>query len=156
MWDSYPIFQTKPKKEEKVGLAEAITSSILSTGRIDLKRKLFCSIQLIGGVALSEGLIPLWKIVPIVDSGVIVQVLHAIPSNEAIDTVEVLQSRTHPTFVSWKGGAILGILDFGRDAWIHRMDWIHNGIHLGLIATPNKLQLQQVVSPSMRSTGKGF
>lgn len=33
MWDSYLIFQTKPKKEEKVGLAKAITSSILSTGR---------------------------------------------------------------------------------------------------------------------------
>lgn len=32
MWESYPIFATKPKKEEKVGVAEAITSSILSTG----------------------------------------------------------------------------------------------------------------------------
>lgn len=34
MWDSYPVFATKPKKEEKVGLAEAITSSILSTGML--------------------------------------------------------------------------------------------------------------------------
>lgn len=33
MWDNYPVFANKPKKEEKVGLAEAITSSILSTGR---------------------------------------------------------------------------------------------------------------------------
>lgn len=32
MWDSYPVYATKPKKEENVGLAEAITSSILSTG----------------------------------------------------------------------------------------------------------------------------
>ena len=32
MWDNYPVFSNKPKKEEKVGLAEAITSSILSTG----------------------------------------------------------------------------------------------------------------------------
>lgn len=82
MWDNYPVFAAKPKKEEKVGLAEAITSSILSTGmfllvlpslffylipsyvfgqisdtliplgglltgRIDLQRKLFCSIQLV-------------------------------------------------------------------------------------------------------------
>ncbi|KAK6254785.1 hypothetical protein SCA6_016090 [Theobroma cacao] len=121
MWDNYPIFSMKPKKEEKVGLAEAITSSILSTGRIDLQRKLFCSIQLIGGVALTGGLIP----------AVEERVLHAIPSNEAIDTVEVLQSRTNPTFVSWKGGAILGVLDFGRDAWIHREDWTRNGIHIG-------------------------
>ncbi|XP_048333184.2 actin-related protein 9 isoform X1 [Ziziphus jujuba] len=121
MWDSYPVFATKPKKEEKVGLAEAITGSILSTGRIDLQRKLFCSIQLIGGVALTNGLV----------SAVEERVLHAIPSNEAIDTVEVLQSRTNPTLVPWKGGAILGILDFGRDAWIHREDWIRNGIHIG-------------------------
>lgn len=33
MWDSYPVLPSKPKKEEKVGLAEAISSSILSTGR---------------------------------------------------------------------------------------------------------------------------
>uniref|UniRef100_A0A2P2L2J6 Actin-related protein 9 n=2 Tax=Rhizophora mucronata TaxID=61149 RepID=A0A2P2L2J6_RHIMU len=121
MWDSYPVFPSKAKKEEKVGLAEAIAGSILSTGRIDLQRKLFCSIQLIGGVALTAGII----------SATEERVLHAIPSNEAIDTVEVLQSRTNPIFVSWKGGAILGILDFGRDAWIHREDWIRNGIHIG-------------------------
>ncbi|KAK7816964.1 actin-related protein 9 [Quercus suber] len=121
MWDTYPVFTARPKKEEKVGVAEAITSSILSTGRIDLQRKLFCSIQLIGGVGLTSGLVP----------AVEERVLHAIPSNEAIDTVEVLQSRTNPIFVSWKGGVILGILDFGRDAWIHREDWIRNGIHIG-------------------------
>ncbi|CAN1279607.1 Actin-related protein 9 [Linum perenne] len=33
MWDNYPIFASKPKKEEKVGLAEAITGSILSSGK---------------------------------------------------------------------------------------------------------------------------
>ncbi|GFY84967.1 hypothetical protein Acr_03g0017410 [Actinidia rufa] len=43
----------------------------------------------------------------------------------------VLQPRTNPTFVPWKGGAILGVLDYGRDAWIHREDWIRNGIHIG-------------------------
>ncbi|XP_028052841.1 uncharacterized protein LOC114257279 isoform X1 [Camellia sinensis] len=47
MWDSYSFFQSKPKKEDCIGLAEAITKSILSTGRIDLQRKLFCSIQLV-------------------------------------------------------------------------------------------------------------
>ncbi|KAG6597379.1 Actin-related protein 9, partial [Cucurbita argyrosperma subsp. sororia] len=118
MWDSYPVYATKPKKEENVGLAEAITSSILSTGRIDLQRKLFLSIQLVGGVALTRGLVPAME----------ERVLHAIPSNEAIDTVEVLQSRTNPSFASWKGGAIIGVLDFGRDAWIHREDWINSGI----------------------------
>ncbi|KAK6138891.1 hypothetical protein DH2020_027365 [Rehmannia glutinosa] len=121
MWENYPVFQSKPKKQDNIGLADAITKSILSTGRIDLQRKLFCSMQLIGGVALTEGLI----------SAVEERVLHAIPSHEAIDTVEVLQSRTNPAFVTWKGGAILAILDFTRDAWIHREDWIRNGIHVG-------------------------
>ncbi|XP_062108131.1 actin-related protein 9 [Humulus lupulus] len=121
MWDNYPVFANKPKKEEKVGLAEAITSSILSTGRIELQKKLFSSIQLIGGVALTGGLIPTVE----------ERVLHTIPPNEAIEVVEVLPSRTSPMFVSWKGGAILGILDFGREAWLHREDWIKNGIHIG-------------------------
>ncbi|XP_058084222.1 actin-related protein 9 isoform X2 [Magnolia sinica] len=121
MWENYPVFPIRPKKEENLGLADAITSSILSAGRIDLQRKLFCSIQLIGGVALTGGLV----------GAVEERVLHAIPANEAIDTVEVLQSRTDPNFVTWKGGAILGVLDFTRDGWIHREDWIHNGIHVG-------------------------
>ncbi|XP_050374907.1 actin-related protein 9 isoform X2 [Argentina anserina] len=121
MWENYPSFSAKPKKEEKLGLAEAITRSILSTGRIDLQRKLFSSIQLIGGVALTRGLVPVME----------ERVLLAIPSTEAIDRVEVLQSRGNPTFVPWKGGAILGILDYARDGWIRRDEWIQNGIHVG-------------------------
>jgi len=34
------------------------------------------------------------------------RVLHAIPPTEAIDTVQVLPSRTEPQFVTWKGGAV--------------------------------------------------
>ncbi|XP_020261397.1 actin-related protein 9 isoform X2 [Asparagus officinalis] len=94
IWDNYPVFP-RLKRDDNLGLADAITSSILSTGRIDLQRKLFCSIQLIGGVGLTSGLV----------GAVEERVLHAIPSNEAIDTVEVLQSRSDPSFVSWKGGA---------------------------------------------------
>ncbi|KAL6194815.1 hypothetical protein ACLB2K_035890 [Fragaria x ananassa] len=121
MWDNYPVFAAKPKKEEKLGLAEAITRSILSTGRLDLQRKLFSSIQLIGGVALTRGLVPAME----------ERVLLAIPSTEAIDRVEVLQSRGNPAFVPWKGGAILGILDFARDGWIRRDEWIQNGVRVG-------------------------
>ncbi|XP_010542931.1 PREDICTED: actin-related protein 9 [Tarenaya hassleriana] len=121
VWDTFTVSPPNPKKEEKIGLAKAITSSILSAGRIDLQRKLFSSIQLVGGVGLTAGLVPAME----------ERVLHAIPPTEAIDTVEVLQSRMDPIFVSWKGGAILGILDFGREAWIHREDWIRNGIHVG-------------------------
>lgn len=120
-WENYPVFPTRLKKDDNLSLADAVVSSILSTGRIDLQRKLFCSIQLTGGVALTGGLV----------AAVEERVLHAIPSNEAIDTVEVMQSRSDPSFVSWKGGAILGILDIGRDGWIHREDWMRNGIHIG-------------------------
>ncbi|KAJ0970301.1 hypothetical protein J5N97_023178 [Dioscorea zingiberensis] len=121
MWDNYPLYQTRLKKEVNIGLAEAITSSILSTGRLDLQRKLFVSIQLIGGVALTSGLV----------ATVEERVLHSIPSNEAIDTVEVLQSRSEPSFVSWKGGAILGILDISRDV-LDRclLFWQHTWISL--------------------------
>ncbi|KAL9262999.1 DNA repair protein RAD5B-like protein [Drosera capensis] len=104
MWESFPLFTARPKKEENLGLAEAITKSIRLTGRLDLQRKLFCSIQLVGGVALTPGLM----------AAVEDRVSHAMPSMEAIDMVEVLQPRTNPVFATWKGGAILGVLDFGR------------------------------------------
>lgn len=86
MWESYPIFQTKPKKEDIIGLAEAITKSILLTGdncnlfynlvefeytlsepcfiqltgRIDLQRKLFCSMQLVSYLDIQPIVIVMW------------------------------------------------------------------------------------------------
>ena len=44
MWESYPVLTTKPKKEEKIGLAEAVTSSILSTGRF---LYVFCCVSVV-------------------------------------------------------------------------------------------------------------
>jgi len=41
------MFPTRLKKFDNIGLVEAIVSSVLSTGRVDLQRKLFCSIQLV-------------------------------------------------------------------------------------------------------------
>ncbi|KAF0892364.1 hypothetical protein E2562_015441 [Oryza meyeriana var. granulata] len=121
MWDSYPMFPTRLKKFDNIGLVEAIVSSILSTGRIDLQRKLFCSIQLVGGTASTAGLAPVLE----------QRVLNTIPSNQPIEKAEVLQLRSYPLFVPWKGGVILGVLDIGRDAWIHREDWAKNGVHIG-------------------------
>ncbi|XP_039821774.1 actin-related protein 9 isoform X3 [Panicum virgatum] len=121
MWDNYPMFPTRLKKFDNIGLVEAIVSSILSTGRVDLQRKLFCSIQLVGGAASTAGLAPVLE----------QRILNKIPANQSVERVEVLQSRTYPLFVPWKGGVILGVLDTGRDAWIHREDWIKNGVHIG-------------------------
>lgn len=41
MWD-YHIFPRRLKKDEKLGLAEAITNSILSTGNISPSIFLYC------------------------------------------------------------------------------------------------------------------
>ncbi|KAG0486153.1 hypothetical protein HPP92_008248 [Vanilla planifolia] len=82
------------------------------TWNVDLTRRSEMSDGLLVEWLLTDGLVPMVED----------RVLHAIPSNEAIDTVEVLQSRSDPLFVSWKGGTILAILDFSRDAWIHRED----------------------------------
>ncbi|KAF0892363.1 hypothetical protein E2562_015441 [Oryza meyeriana var. granulata] len=79
MWDSYPMFPTRLKKFDNIGLVEAIVSSILSTGRIDLQRKLFCSIQLVGGTASTAGLAPVLE----------QRVLNTIPSNQPIEKAEV-------------------------------------------------------------------
>uniref|UniRef100_A0ACD5V0C5 Uncharacterized protein n=1 Tax=Avena sativa TaxID=4498 RepID=A0ACD5V0C5_AVESA len=120
-WDSYQMLPTRLKKFDNIGLIEAIVSSVLSTGRVDLQRKLFCSIQLVGGVALTAGL------APVVEQ----RVLSTIPSNQPVERVVVLQSGRNPLFIPWKGGVILGVLDTTRDAWIHREDWIKNGVHVG-------------------------
>jgi actin-related protein 8 len=34
MWDNYPMFPTRLKKFDNIGLVEAIVSSVLSTGNI--------------------------------------------------------------------------------------------------------------------------
>lgn len=128
MWESYPIFSTKPKKEEKGGLAEAITNCILSTGiffsfsfhlykfeacltiqcrvtgRIDIQRKLFCSIQLVSFTCW------VWCI--------IVLILH-------VDRKEL----THLFGIDWRGGF---------DKWFSCSSWrkvcsnFHRPYHVNL------------------------
>ncbi|XP_073287308.1 uncharacterized protein [Primulina huaijiensis] len=55
------------------------------------------------------------------------RVLHAIPSHEAIDTVEGFAIKNKSCLCH---GKILGVLDFKRDAWTHRDDLIKNGKRL--------------------------
>lgn len=112
----------RTKNEDRMmGLSEAIVNSILLAGRMDLQKKLFSSIQLAGGSASIPGLI----------DAVEDRVLQAIPVHESIDTVEVLPPRIETSMVAWKGGAILGILDFARDTWVQRDDWIGGGLRVG-------------------------
>ncbi|KAH7297616.1 hypothetical protein KP509_25G003700 [Ceratopteris richardii] len=65
-------------EERSIGLAEAVVNSILASGRIDIQKKLFSSIQLAGGGAMVTGII----------DAVEERVLQAIPVHESIDTVE--------------------------------------------------------------------
>eukprot|EP00249_Psilotum_nudum_P014372 c24788_g1_i1 orf=403-2223(-) len=105
----------------RMGIHQAIANSILSIGRMDIQKKMFSSIQLVGGVGLTPGLI----------DAIEERVLQAIPVHELIDTVEVIQSRTEASIASWKGGAVLGILDSARDTWIQHDDWTEGGVHVG-------------------------
>ncbi|KAH9319142.1 hypothetical protein KI387_020911, partial [Taxus chinensis] len=57
MQDSSQSSPILKKEDNRVGLAEAITNSILATGRLDLYRKLFTSVLLVGGVASTKGLV---------------------------------------------------------------------------------------------------
>lgn len=108
-------------EEGMMGISQAIVNSILSIGRMDLQKKLFSSIQLVGGTASTPGLI----------DAVEERVLQAIPLHESIDTVEVLPHRIETSIVAWKGGAILAILDFARDTWVQREDWTEGGVRVG-------------------------
>lgn len=111
----------KPVEELSIGLPQAIVKSILSLGRVDLQKKHFASIQLVGGVGSTKGLV----------DAIEERVLHAIPADEAVDTVEVLPTRLDPATAMWKGGAVLAVLDFGRDLWVQYEDWLDGMVMVG-------------------------
>ncbi|KAH8943778.1 hypothetical protein BDL97_13G072500, partial [Sphagnum fallax] len=108
-------------EELSIGLQQFIVNSILSIGRMDLQKKLFASIQLVGGVALTKGLV----------DAIEERVLHTIPAHESVDTVEVLPNRMDPSTAMWRGGAVLAVLDSGRDLWVQYEDWMDGGVGVG-------------------------
>lgn len=86
----------------------------------DTQSKLFTSIQLVGGGAQLKGLPDFLED----------RVLRALPPHSSISSVEVLPAKTAPSIVAWKGGAILGVLDFARDAWILGEDFREGGVRV--------------------------
>ncbi|EFJ12159.1 hypothetical protein SELMODRAFT_425688 [Selaginella moellendorffii] len=110
-----------PSGNSLLGLHEAIVSSVLSMGRLDLKMKFFSSILLVGGVASTPG------IAEFIED----KIVHTVSHQEGIDKVEVLSNRADPSILSWKGGVVLGVLDFSRESWIQRSDWIDGGLRVG-------------------------
>ncbi|KAG6764549.1 hypothetical protein POTOM_032023 [Populus tomentosa] len=102
MWESYPIFLLSQRKKRRLALLKlslvAFFPLVRFICRIDLQRKLFCSIQLIGGVALTAGVIPaveerlslaIGKPVEQPLNGSCSEFYMQFPQMKAIDTVEI-------------------------------------------------------------------
>lgn len=102
-------------------LDAAIVKSISATDNVDHRRRLYTSILIVGCYSHLKGL------------GDMVErrVLSALPSDELIDTVAVLEPKWPSTSLIWKGGIILGSLS---DHWVRRDEWI-DGVNL---RKPNK------------------
>ena len=43
------------------------------------------------------------------------------------DMVEVLPAKSEANSCLWHGGALLGVIDPARDAWVQRTDWLGGG-----------------------------
>ena len=89
----------------------------------EVKRRLYGTILLLGGVSRTPGLATFlewriascWKLAP--------------DSTEGIEKVEVMKlpGNMDPEGVSWQGGALLPTLDSSRELWITAKDWSLRG-----------------------------
>ncbi|QDZ18570.1 actin-related protein 8 [Chloropicon primus] len=129
---------SKPSTELP-GIDSAIVASILGQEKPELKARLFQNIVLVG-----DGTCDLPGCVDMLES----RVLAGIPHNETtVNTVNVAKPKVSPSESIFKGGALLGILDYIQENWIQRKEWVNGGIHAGTSETKrlyrlNKLTLQ--------------
>ena len=74
------------------------------------------------------------------------RVLARIPQSEStINTVNVAKPKVSSGESVFRGGALLGILDFLQENWIQRKEWLSGGTHPGQakrLTRMNKLSLQ--------------
>lgn len=45
--------------------------------------------------------------------------------------LQVLPNRMDPSTAMWRGGAVLAVLDSGRDLWVQYEDWMDGGVGVG-------------------------
>eukprot|EP00271_Cylindrocystis_brebissonii_P001940 TRINITY_DN12295_c0_g2_i1.p1 TRINITY_DN12295_c0_g2~~TRINITY_DN12295_c0_g2_i1.p1 ORF type:complete len:405 (-),score=60.84 TRINITY_DN12295_c0_g2_i1:4-1218(-) len=109
-------------KQQSMGVHHAVIQSIDSLGREEMQSKLFTSIQLIGGGTQTKGFVDFLE----------ERLLETLPSTASVESVEVLLSRHPASIASWKGGALIGVLDFTRELWVQREDWLEGGVRLNL------------------------
>lgn len=94
-----------------VGLDSAIVQSISASTDVDQRRRLYTHIVLTGPCSHLSGLSDMVER----------RVLLALPSDEVIDTVAVLEPKVPSRHLVWKGGQILGVLS---DPWFQREEWM--------------------------------
>ena len=124
------------KRDEVIGLDQAIVKSIVENKKPELKNRLFENIIFVGDATCE-----LPGCIAMLES----RVLHAIPAKEAVSTVNVLQPQVDRRESVFKGGALLGILDLVQENWIQRDVWLTGGIQVGAqrkLSRMNKLTLQ--------------
>ena len=133
--------EEKEKEEAAVlGIDQAIVKSILSTNRPDLKNRLFQNIVLVGDFTCElPGCIDVLE----------TRLLRCLPEQEdEVNTVNVVQPKVgHLRETIFRGGALLGVLDWVQENWIQRKEWTHGGVHVGSgkkLSRINKLSLQML------------
>ncbi|KAK8948311.1 Actin-related protein 9 [Platanthera guangdongensis] len=121
IWRRAPLTSTMVKKDELVGLAEAVISTILMVeGRVSLRELLVPSIRQILGAASSSG------VVSVVSLGR----LHSMPASESPSTSAYWISDTNPTFRSWRLGGVRETLDRTQRTDSSRTSWREVGLHI--------------------------
>ena len=121
------------------GLDHAVVQSILDQEKPELKTRLFQNIVLVGDRT---------RDLPGCVDALEARVLHAIPQREAtVNTVNVVKPKVPASEAVFKGGCLLGMLDFLQENWIQRKEWMNGGVHAGTDETKkltrmNKLTLQ--------------
>ena len=120
-----------------IGIDTAVVRSILDNEKPELKTRLFNNIVFVGDLSCEvRGCIDTLE----------ARVLARIPQSEStINTVNVAKPKVSSGESVFRGGALLGILDFLQENWIQRKEWLSGGTHPGQakrLTRMNKLSLQ--------------
>lgn len=112
-------------KKELMSLEEAVHFTIDCASSQEMKKKLYGSILLIGGgLSFSQASLTLKNKL----EGSLPQTITGVSD----DTIEVCSNPRDldPSYVSWRGGAVLAALDCCTELWIERQEWELFGVRL--------------------------
>lgn len=110
--------RTLVEEFQSIGLDTAIVRSISAAEKVEQRRRLYTSILLVGPSSHLRGLTDMLER----------RVLSALPQEEVIDTVAVLESKFPSQDVIFKGGSVFGVLT-PTEQWIQGKEWI-DGVNL--------------------------